>query len=242
VHDIYSSREIRAEFTMERAGVSLEAGYYLGTVGEFTVGYWLEYDAASPRIMTLDFEEIGDRLSGIRSSLRLDTLDTKAFPTRGFTSQMTLHRMLRDLYSEVDFSRVEWSGSLVLTPWSRHTLEPNWSLVSSLNTAPPMTQVVFLGGYPGMLGYAFEEFYGNEMARLQLLYRYRLTERIYLQAAGNVGQVWNSLDVGEETWDRVLWGGGGGLAFDTPMGPLALTLGLGEQGRTNFYFNFGYGF
>jgi outer membrane translocation and assembly module TamA len=105
-----------------------------------------------------------------------------------------------------------------------------------------MTQVVFLGGYPGMLGYAFEEFYGNEMARLQLLYRYRLTERIYLQAAGNVGQVWNSLDVGEETWDRVLWGGGGGLAFDTPMGPLALTLGLGEQGRTNFYFNFGYGF
>jgi outer membrane translocation and assembly module TamA len=131
---------------------------------------------------------------------------------------------------------------MVFTPWPRHTLEPNWSLVSSLNTAPPLTQVVFLGGYPGMLGYAFEEFFGNEMARLQLLYRYRLTERIYLQAAGNLGHVWDTLDQWESTWDRMRWGGGGGVAFDTPLGPLAVTMGFGEQGRTNFYFNFGYGF
>jgi NTE family protein len=242
LHDIYSSRELRAQFTLERTGVSLEAGYYLGTAGEFTVGYLLEYDAASPRIMTTSFDEIGDRLSGIRSSLKFDTLDKKPFPTRGFTSLMTLQRMLRDMYSEVDYSRVEWSGSVAVTPWPRHTLEPNWSLVSSLNTAPPLTQVVFLGGYPGMLGYAFEEFYGNDMARLQLLYRYKLTDHIYLQAAGNVGYIWNSLDEWEGTWDRMRWGGGGGVAFDTPMGPLALTLGFGEQGRTNFYFNFGYGF
>jgi NTE family protein len=242
LHDIYDSRELRAQFTLERTGLSLETGYYLGTVGEFTVGYWLEYDAASPRILALFFDEIGDRLSGVRSSLKLDTLDRKPFPFWGYTSQMTLHRMLRDMYSEVDFTRVDWSGSVAFTPWPRHTLEPNWSLVSSLNTAPPLTQVVFLGGYPGMLGYAFEEFYGNEMARLQLLYRYKLSERIYLQAAGNLGRAWSTLDQWESSWDRLRWGGGGGVAFDTPMGPLALTLGFGEQGRTNFYFNFGYGF
>ncbi len=242
LHDIYDSREIRAQFTVEQVGFSLETGYNLGTWGEFTVGYWLEYDTASPRILVYDFDEISDRLSGIRSSLKLDTMDKNPFPTRGFTSNIVLHRMLKDLYSDVDFARMEWSGSLALTPWPRHTLEPNWKLATSLNTSPPLTQVVFLGGYPGMLGYAFEEFFGSELARAQLMYRYRLSDRIYLLAAGNTGQVWDSLDEGERQWDHLLWGGGGGVAFDTPLGPLALTLGFGEQGRTNLYFNFGYGF
>lgn len=242
LHDIYTNREMRAQFTVESTGLSLDAGYYLGTFGEFTLGYQLEYASANPRIMAIRFDEFGERLSGLRGGLRLDTLDRKPFPTRGFTSEIEGVRMLRDIWSELDYSRLIWRGAIAIPLADRHTIEPNWTLASSLNTSPARTQVMFLGGFPGLLGYAFEEFYGNELARLQMLYRWQLSNRVYLLLAGNIGQTWDSLDQADQQWDNLHWGGGGGVALDTPLGPLSLTLGLGEQGRSNLYFNFGYGF
>ncbi len=242
LHDIYASREIRAQFTLERTGTSIDGGYYLGTWGEFTAGYFLEWDGASPRIATVGIEEFGERLAGVRTAWRLDALDRKPFPTSGLGTELELQRMTPHLWSEVDYARLSWRGTLPLPLAARHTLETNWTVSSALNSTPALTQVQFLGGYPGMLGYAFEEFFGQEIARLQLVYRWQMSSRLYLLLAGNLGSVWESLESAEKNWDDLRWGGGGGLALDTPFGPLALTLGLGERGRTNLYFNFGYGF
>ena len=83
---------------------------------------------------------------------------------------------------------------------------------------------------------------GNDLARFQLLYRYRLFDKVYIKLAGNAGAVWNSVDEFKNEDSTWYWGGGAGLAYDSYIGPVEATLGLGEKGRWNIYINYGYGF
>ena len=93
-----------------------------------------------------------------------------------------------------------------------------------------------------MWGYANDEFYGQELLRMQLLHRYRLKPNLYWLTAVNAGKISNSVENSLSRMDDLRWGGGAGLGYDTPLGPAELAVGLGEAGRVNLYFYFGYGF
>jgi NTE family protein len=242
LHDLYQDRDIKAEYSVDSAGLGLHTGLYLGTAGEFRLSYILMNETVDPRIVTVNVNEISHRLAGLRVALLLDTLDRLPFPRKGFTSHLAFTRMLKDLGSELDFNRLGWDGSVAIPLSDRQILRPNWSFASSFNTSPPFSQSVYLGGFEGMWGYAFEEFFGQELARFQLLYRYRVLPWLYLRLAGNVGGVWDSLENAQDYWDRLHWGGGAGLGVDTPLGPLELAVGWGESDRFNAYLSFGYNF
>jgi NTE family protein len=242
LHDLYQNREIKAEYSVDRLGVGLDTGIYLGTAGKLSLGYLLMNETVDPRIVTINVNKVENRLAGLKASLFLDTLDRSPFPQSGFTTDLTFKRMLKDLGSDVDFNRLRWDGSLVIPISEKQILRPNWSLASALNTGPPFSQSVYLGGFEGMWGYALDEFFGQELARFQLMYRYRVMPWLYLRLAGNVGGVWESLDQAQEHWDRLYWGGGFGFGADTPIGPLELILGWGEANRFNTYLSFGYSF
>jgi NTE family protein len=242
LHDLYQNREIKAEYSVDRWGLGLHSGIYLGTEGKLSLSYLLMKETVDPRIVTVNVNDIENRLAGLRASLILDTLDRAAFPRRGFTTDLAFTRMLRSLGSDADFNRLRWDGSLIIPLSDKHLLRPNWSLASSFDTNPPFSQAVYLGGYEGMWGYAYEEFFGQELGRFQLMYRYRVMPWLYLRLAGNVGGVWDSLEQAREYWDRLIWGGGVGFGADTPLGPLEFALGWGEAGRFNAYLTFGYSF
>jgi NTE family protein len=242
LHDLYDNREIKAEYSVDSAGLKLHTGLYWGTTGEFRLSYILMNESVDPRIVTIDVDRISRRLAGIRAGLLLDTLDRLPFPRKGFTSNMAFTRMLKRLGSELNFTRLGWEGSVVIPLSEKQILRPNWSLSSAINTNPPFSQSVYLGGFEGMWGYAYEEFFGQELARFQLMYRYRVLSWLYLRLAGNVGSVWESLENAQEYWDRLHWGGGVGLGVDTPLGPMEMALGFGESERINAYLTFGYNF
>jgi NTE family protein len=242
LHDLYQNKDIKAEYSVDSLGFSVTSGLYLGTVGELSLSYVYMDETVDPRIVTINVNEITNRLAGVRASLLLDTLDRAAFPRKGITSDLRFTRMLTSLGSDLDFSRLSWDGSWVIPLSDRHLLRPNWSLASSFNTNPPFSQSIFLGGFEGMWGYAFEELFGQELARFQLMYRYRVMSWLYFRLAGNVGGVWPTLNDFRDYWDRLYWGGGAGLGLDTPLGPLELALGWGEADRFNVYLTFGYNF
>lgn len=242
LHDLYQRKEIKAEYSVDSAGFGLHTGLFLGTVGELRLSYILMNETVDPRIVTINVNKISHRMGGLRAGLLLDTYDRLPFPRKGFSTDLTFTRMLKNLGSDIDFNRLRWDNSLVIPISDKQILRPNWSLASSFNTNPPFSQSVYLGGFEGMWGYAFEEFYGQELARFQLMYRYRVLPWLYLRLAGNVGGVWESLENAQEYWDRLYWGGGAGLAVDTPLGPLEFAVGWGESDRFNAYLSFGYNF
>ncbi len=242
LHDVYVDNQIRAQFTLDRAGLMLDAGQELGTWGELRLGMLLEHGRLGPRIATIALDSVDANVVGPRLAWRLDTLDRKPYATRGFTSELQILRALRALGSETDFLRVGWGGSLVMDLGGGHYLEPNWDLASALDTGPPLTQVVFLGGYPKLWGYSLDEFFGHNLARFQMLYRYRIQQQLFFLAAVNAGRVELTAEDLVANPGGLYWGGGVGLGWGTPLGPLEVVGGLGEGGRLTGYVSFGYDF
>jgi len=240
LHDLYRDKEIKAEYSVDTLSLGLHTGLYLNTLGELRLGYVVIHEEVDPRIVTISVDKINHRLAGLSASLMLDTLDRLSFPRSGFTSQASFSRWLKSLGSDLDFNRLRWDAMMVIPFGFKHALIPNWSLASAFNTSPPFSRSVYLGGFEGMWGYAFEEFAGQELARLQLMYRYNVYKNVYLRLAGNVGGVWDNLDQAADHWERLQWGGGAGLGLDSPLGPLELALGWGESSRFNVYLSFGY--
>lgn len=242
LHDIYQNRKIQAEYSVNTLALGLVTGQYLGTWGEISLGYLISRESVDTQIVTMRVPDLSNQLAGFTASFKMDTMDRMPFPSGGLSSDLTFTRMLKDVGSDLDFSRLEWHGTMAISLAKRHLIRPVWRLVSSFDTDPPFSQAVFLGGFEGMWGYAYDEFLGQDLANLQFIYRYELTPIVYLRLAGNVGGTWMSLSEARDNWERLYWGGGLGLGLDTPLGPLELALGLGEAGRVNAYLAFGHKF
>lgn len=240
--DVYHNQSIRAQYLRQTTSLALEAGQYLGTLGELRLGYLYQTEGLSARIATIALPEGNDTAAGPRLSLRLDTLDRDPYPNGGFRSEFTALRSAKNFLATSDFTRLTWEAKVALAITDRQTLVPNWSLGTSLDSGAPLAQMMFLGGYPGLWGYANDEFYGQELVRAQLLHRYKLMPSLYWQTAINAGKVSDSLENSLAKFDDLRWGGGAGLAYDTPLGPAEVAVGLGEAGRLNLYLYFGYGF
>jgi NTE family protein len=237
-HNIYANKEIRAEYLRESGGIKLEVGQELGTWGELRLGYVLRQDSVYPRIATMEVPRESDLVSGLQAVLRTDTLDRFPYPRRGFKSDLSALRALHHLGSEIDFTRLLWECSWVWPLGRAGYLIPNWTLATSLDQAPPYSQNMFLGGYPGLLGAATDEFRGSEIIRLQIMHRYPLSESLQWLTAFNLGSANDSVDqvIQSERW---FLGGGTGLGFATPLGPVELLVGFGDEGRLAAYVVFG---
>ena len=242
LHQIYDHGEISAEFMNNDLGSRTTAGLYLDTWGEFNVGYRIEEARYEPHIATIELPEGSDIIAGFDVQLNLDTLDRKPYANTGFASELTWSENREEFGSDVEYRRLKWDAETAVPLASRHTIGANWSFYSSLDTDPPLSKVMFLGGFPGMLGYGHEEFYGNELLRFQLTYRYDYTDNIYLLLAGNTGAVWRNLEEVRSGETVMHYGGGIGLGLNTPIGPLQVTFGVGEEDRMQAYLNFGYDF
>jgi NTE family protein len=237
-HNIYANKDIRAEYMQNSGGINLEVGQELGTWGQLRLGYVLRLDSASPRIATVPVPEESDLVSAARAVLRTDTLDRFPYPRRGFKSELTALRALSYLGSDIDFTRITWEGSWVWPLGPAGYLIPNWTLATSLDQSPSFTQTMFLGGYPGLLGTVSDEFRGQEIMRVQLMHRFPLSENMHWLTAVNMGSASDSVDQVLQP-DRWFWGGGTGLGLATPLGPVELLVGFGEEGRVAAYVVFG---
>ena len=243
LHDLLIDQEVEAEYYHNNFGGSLTTGYYLGTWGEINLGLLGRESSIDPRVSSFPMSREADTLVGWQAGLALDTLDENPFPHRGFQTELTYTQMMQDLMSDVDYTRLIWEGRLAIPLGARHTLEPNFTWATSFESEPPVSESLYLGGYNGMWGYAHEEFSAQDLARFQLLYRYQFSENLYLLVGGNAGMVNDNVSerygFGVSEGD-IMFGGGIGAAWNTMIGPVSLVLSHGENGRFNFYFNYGY--
>lgn len=237
-HNVYQDKNILAKYDTDSLGLKLEAGQEIGTFGQFRLGYVLRRDSVTPRIATVPVPEENNLISAVTATLTLDTLDRVPYPRRGFRSEIYGLRSLRDLGGDVDYTRLVWEGSWVWPLGPAGFLVPNWTVGTSLDHTPPNTQIMFLGGYPGLLGAARDEFRGQEVLRAQLLHRYPITQNMHWLTAFNLGSTADKIDQALEP-ERWFWGGGAGLGLSTPLGPLELLMGAGEEGRYSAYLVFG---
>lgn len=97
-----------------------------------------------------------------------------------------------------------------------------------------------LGGSNTLRGYEDDQFKGKKMYAATLEYRFPLAKKVQGVLFTDAGSTWG-LDNGKIPWydddDSLNWSVGVGLRLQTPIGPIRLDYGHGDQNK--FHFSFG---
>ncbi|GAI27692.1 unnamed protein product, partial [marine sediment metagenome] len=97
-----------------------------------------------------------------------------------------------------------------------------------------------VGGMNTVRGYDLGEFSGDRSLVFNVEYRFPLAENFQAVLFVDWGQAWKI----EESIDfaDLKFGRGVGIRFDTPIGPIRLDYGIGEEGEGKTYFSIGHTF
>ncbi len=97
-----------------------------------------------------------------------------------------------------------------------------------------------LGGSNTLRGYEDDQFKGKKMYATTLEYRFPIAKKVQGVVFGDGGSTWG-IDNGQIPWykddDSFNWSVGVGLRLQTPIGPIRLDYGHGDQNK--FHFSFG---
>jgi outer membrane protein insertion porin family len=106
----------------------------------------------------------------------------------------------------------------------------------------PFFEQYFLGGAESLRGYLEDRFWGTKKVLLNIEYRHPISKSLQGVLFADFGDAWGSPDAGlsGEGFDqdddiRIHAGYGLGIRFQTPIGPIRIDYGMGEDGaRTHF--------
>ena len=101
------------------------------------------------------------------------------------------------------------------------------------DTTLPDYEKFSVGGVNTLRGYDLSEFEGEKMLVFNAEYRWDIAESTQLVVFGDAGYAWVLDD--PILFDDIKFGYGVGLRFDTPLGPIRLDYGLGEEGGQTYF-------
>lgn len=104
----------------------------------------------------------------------------------------------------------------------------------------PLSQRFTVGGSNTLRGYETNQFRGESMLRGTVEYRIPVIKRVQVVPFADYGYAWDHVVYNEDDFDlsQMKLGYGLGLRVTTPMGPLRLDYGIGED-QNKFHFSFG---
>jgi NTE family protein len=220
----------------------LRQGASLGGVLPITRAGRVRFDYAAENV------EIGERagvpLSPVTNRLRRvdaaflwSSLDDPDAPTRGLATSFDIQKSSPWLGASVEYLRAELRFQLAAPLGSRNVL--HFDFLGGLSWDDlPVHEYFMMGGPVLMPGYNREEFWGRQALAASAGYSYLFSPVLQMTLRGGGGNVWQSRE--EIDLSSMLWGGGAGLQYLTPFGPIGGGVGVNQDGKAEFYFWVGY--
>jgi NTE family protein len=181
-------------------------------------------------------------IGAVRARLRIDQLDSVRFPRSGYAATAELYDSRTGLGALDNYRR--WEGDVQSAVSSGdNTLQLAFKGGGAIGSDPiPVYDLFSFGGFLRMSGYQTGQFYSESMTFGRLVYYRKLskavmTEGVYAGGSLEVGRFGGPLVPGSP--NDVVTSGSLFLAADTPLGPLYIAYGMGEDGNRCTYFFLG---
>ena len=242
---VYNDTGFRlGEYDASYGLLSLALGRQFGTIAELRAGVDLGSGSASLQEGDLAPRDFDLKWGQLAFSAGADTLDNPYFPSRGMSGRLQWNVGLEALGSETGFQTLRLD-SIYAVSKGRQALNFNISGGETIQGDLPLASLFTLGGPFSFPGYSVEELTGETFAVARGMYRYKLTDSskslmsvpLYVGATLAVGNVWARHGDAEANDVRV--GANVFLAADTLIGPVFITAGAADDGRTAVYFFIG---
>ena len=241
--------DVSYRFTDKREGGHIMFGGTLSRQLEFSTGYRIEHIHIS-NAPELNSRQREANLAGIAAYLTWDSLDFPEYPRSG--KQFNAQFEKRDKIFGSDLNNIK--GMIKYRQYMPLSYNGTLRLEFAAGYSEgdvPIYDHFFMGGYSQssrasetFLGFGADEIAARHLAIMGLSYYYRVfTKPLSILKQGYVTAAYNGGVFSEQESKpynfQNLNGLGAGLALDTRVGPLRMTLGWGESGRWNFYMSFG---
>jgi NTE family protein len=180
-----------------------------------------------------------------------DSLDDDVFPRRGAQINITGNFYDDFLGSESDYQKMTFSVRKMVPANPRLTWLANVSLFTFFDATPSKYENFSIGGLNYLAGYPEGDIGGQHALVLQIGGLFNPVSPEQAQAEQDSGSAigvrWLGLLHAGNAWDDynnisvkdLLYGGWGGIAWDTPFGSLLLAAGYTKGGRLNYYLSLG---
>jgi NTE family protein len=249
--DVFENKRGIGEYDLKRLSLGVDVGINFENVAELRGGLLYNYLQADLRLG--DALPTGTSREGLLS-LRFgyDSLDDDIFPRRG--TQINIAGEIYDEFigSDSDYQKMTFSVRRLVPANRRLTWLAEANLSTFFNATPPKYESFSIGGLNYLAGYPEGDIGGQHALVLQiggLFNPASLRQAQAEQESGTpLGARWLGLLHAGNAWDNydnisvkdLLYGGLGGIAWDTPLGSLLLAAGYTKGGRLNYYLSLGH--
>ncbi len=221
-----------ADYYVHYTGGLGEMGYILGRNGFFNIGAQCKrvyYEGE--RVDTLGPEWI----VGPVFNLEFNNQDNIYLPQRGLVYRLNASYVTKWLKSSQEFLKIDWSNEYILPIFPFFSLR-FWNTIG-LSLGEIVVSEWFRSGGEGLIGFAHQEWHTSQRLVLGLALRFRLLRLFgqenypfFLEVVGNVAEFSRPdfLIKSANILNQFHWGAGFALASNTPIGPIRVSIGLGD--------------
>jgi outer membrane protein insertion porin family len=179
------------------------------------------------------------RTNSLTWSHVFDNRDNVYDPTRGKRISYTAAIAGHGLGGDFDYYKLTFENRLYYKVGRKHVIALRF-MGGYANGDMPYYDLFTLGGADNLRGYEDDEFRGNKMYAATVEYRYPIAKKIQGVFFVDAGSAWDG--TGNIPWyqndDSIHVSTGLGFRITTPIGPIRLDYGVGDDGG-KFHFSFG---
>jgi len=234
---LWTRHEQSGTFTTEKLGLEFSFGQNISRAAQMAMLVNVE---RVDLVQSLDSSFTRTNVSRLALTGNVDDLDDTEFPTRGHRLSARLQWADRLFGGRVIFRAFEGDALWVIPVHSRLTCDLS-ARFATAERRLPIYERFSLGGRRSLMGLNDDELLGDRLLHGSLGARYRFFSRSYVKVRLDVGAVWDHFARIDLPHDLRI-GFGGGLAFNTPLGPLEILGGITDRHEAQFYFNLGHDF
>ena len=232
---------VRSEYVSDYVTLETKRTKYT----DYDSGYNYRNDATDPHNDGFDFagmDYLGKnfgRTNSLTWSHVFDNRDNVYDPTKGKRLSFTGTWAGHGFGGDFDYFKLIAENRLYYKVGRAHVIAVR--LMGGIATGDmPYNDLFTLGGADNLRGYEDDEFRGNKMYEATVEYRYPIAKKIQGVVFTDVGNAWGGVE--NIPWyhenNKLHYSGGIGFRITTPIGPIRLDYGVGQDGG-KFHFSFG---
>ncbi len=230
-----------SETLVDRAELELTAGKEFGNSADFSVGLRFGVGDTEVNIGDQAISDVEFTTGEWFARFRYDHLDNLFFPNNGGLGTLEYLAESDLLGADTNFRQLRARYYYNWLLQDRHHLLLGGTFNTTINSDAPVYGLFRAGGFGNLSGLEFNQLSGQHLALGVAGYRYSLSRSglfpAYLGGTVELGNVWDRRS--DISLDSALLHGSVYFGYRSPLGPLYMGVGVGEEGDGTFFIRLG---